>query len=570
MKKLIYLLVAIVSAFTLSSCTEEAGADYIYLYVSVDTVTVDDDMTLYTGQTFQMTATLTPDDATNPKVYWTVESAEPDGCVTIDSDGNVEAVNEGVATIRATPTGETFYDECVITVVETPIPVVGITMTKEEESITVGEKTTLEYTIDPITPTAGYSVEWSLKDVEPTACAEIDPSTGEITAKAYGTATAVVTITNSEANGGESFSDECELTINVVKVEAIEIPTTLDIAEGAKQSLTYTSITPSGADVTITWEKFGDDTANPAVTLSATTGASITVTGNSSTSGEVTIKATATTADGKFVTSEACAVTVTGEIPYTSFDITVSFSAYVGDKETLAVSNSYPEGANSTVVWSIVSEVDADNATTTDVISLNTSTGEIEALKVGTAVVRATAGSTQCTTDCTITVTEKAIVNLLDNPGFEDGKTIWTFNTNYSNVISISANANNATYVITGDKSAQFSGGSNWNKGFCYQSVAVTKGKTYKYGFTGRVNTINSASGENQQSGTDRSLYMYIQSGDAATEFEDSRLTTYSATNADFSGEITIPSDYKYDIVYVYIQKVYGIGYADDTYFYEK
>lgn len=78
-------------------------------------VTLDQtDLTLFTGQSEQLTATVTPDNATNKNVTW---SSNDDTIATVDNNGNVTAVAAGTATITVTTTdGSNISAACTVTV----------------------------------------------------------------------------------------------------------------------------------------------------------------------------------------------------------------------------------------------------------------------------------------------------------------------------------------------------------------------------------------------------------------------------------------------------------------------
>jgi len=62
----------------------------------------------------QLTATVYPPNATNKSLSW---SSGDDGIVTVDSSGNVEAVDVGTTTITVKTTDGGYTDECTILVV---------------------------------------------------------------------------------------------------------------------------------------------------------------------------------------------------------------------------------------------------------------------------------------------------------------------------------------------------------------------------------------------------------------------------------------------------------------------
>ncbi len=70
-------------------------------------------LSLFTGQSETLTATVTPNDATNPNVTWSSDKPE---VATVDTNGKVTAVGEGEATITVTTTDGSKTATCQVTV----------------------------------------------------------------------------------------------------------------------------------------------------------------------------------------------------------------------------------------------------------------------------------------------------------------------------------------------------------------------------------------------------------------------------------------------------------------------
>ncbi len=86
--------------------------------------------------TLQLTAAVTPTNATNQTVTWTI--ANGTGQATISSTGLVTAVSNGTVTARATANdGSGIYGTLVITISSQVIPVTGITVTGAGGSSTI-------------------------------------------------------------------------------------------------------------------------------------------------------------------------------------------------------------------------------------------------------------------------------------------------------------------------------------------------------------------------------------------------------------------------------------------------
>lgn len=102
-----------------NSCTTPAASSRTIILgsyippVDVTGVSLDQDSkTLVKGQSFTLTATVAPNDATNKNVTWT--STDP--TVASVSNGVVTALKKGTTTIRVTTEDGSFTDECAVTV----------------------------------------------------------------------------------------------------------------------------------------------------------------------------------------------------------------------------------------------------------------------------------------------------------------------------------------------------------------------------------------------------------------------------------------------------------------------
>ena len=86
--------------------------------------------------TLQLTATVTPSDATNKAVTWSVVNGT--GQATINSTGLVTAITDGTVTARATANdGSGVVGSLIITISGQVIPVTGITVTGASGATTI-------------------------------------------------------------------------------------------------------------------------------------------------------------------------------------------------------------------------------------------------------------------------------------------------------------------------------------------------------------------------------------------------------------------------------------------------
>lgn len=123
------------------------------------------------GETQQLTATVTPPDATNKKVVW---SSTDDEVAAVSQDGTVTAAGGGTAVVTATTEDGSYSAKCSVVV---SVPVTGIQFNDTSSSVGIGNETRLGYTITPPDAT-NKTVTWQSSD---TAIAWIDETTGVIT-----------------------------------------------------------------------------------------------------------------------------------------------------------------------------------------------------------------------------------------------------------------------------------------------------------------------------------------------------------------------------------------------------
>lgn len=123
------------------------------------------------GETQQLTATVTPPDATNKKVVW---SSTDDAIAEVSQDGTVTAAGGGTTVVTATTEDGSYSAKCSVVV---NVPVTGIQFNDTSSSVGVGNETKLGYTITPPDAT-NKTVTWQSSDA---AVAWIDEATGIVT-----------------------------------------------------------------------------------------------------------------------------------------------------------------------------------------------------------------------------------------------------------------------------------------------------------------------------------------------------------------------------------------------------
>jgi uncharacterized protein YjdB len=242
--------------------------------VSVTGVTISPATVSFTsiGATQQLTATVTPANATNKTVTWS--SSNTSVATVNQTSGLVTATGCGTATITATTQDGNKTATCAITI---NIPVTGVTISPTTVSLTsIGATQQLTATVAPATA-CNKTVTWSSSN---TSVATVSTS-GLVTATGCGTAT----ITATTQDGNKTAT--CPITVNIPVTSVTISPSTVSLtAINATQQLTATVAPATACNKTVTWSS-----SNTSVATVNTSGL-VTATG----CGTATI--TATTQDG--------------------------------------------------------------------------------------------------------------------------------------------------------------------------------------------------------------------------------------------------------------------------------
>ena len=241
--------------------------------------------TLTEGGTLTLTATVTPDDATDNSITW---SSSNTSVATVDANGKVTAKAAGTATITATANdGSGVKASCVVTVEKKVVAVSSITLSQTTATMTEGETMSLTATVTPDDAT-NKAVTWSSSNA---SVATVDAN-GKVTAKAAGTATITAT-----ANDGSDVKASCKVTVEkkVVAVSSITLSqTTATMTEGETMSLTATVTPDDATNKAVTWSSSNTSVAtvdaNGKVTAIAPGTATITAMANDGSGASATCK----------------------------------------------------------------------------------------------------------------------------------------------------------------------------------------------------------------------------------------------------------------------------------------
>ena len=338
------------------------------------------EQTLTEGETFALTASVTPENATNKSLAWT---SSDENVATVDANGLVTAVKEGTATITAKANdGSNASAQCTITVKAAVVLVEGITLNATEQTLTVGETFALTASVLPENAT-NKSLVWTSSDEN---VATVDAN-GLVTAVKEGTATIT-----AKANDGSNVSAKCTIKVKaaVVLVEGITLNATEQtLTEGETFALTA-SVTPENAtNKNLAWTSSDENVA--------TVDANGLVTAVKEGTATITAKAN----DGSNV-SASCTITVNAAVVLVE-GITLNAteqSLTVGDTFALTAGVAPENATNKSLAWTSSDE----NVATVD------ANGLVTAVKEGTAIITAKANDgSNVSASCTINVSDSFI-----------------------------------------------------------------------------------------------------------------------------------------------------------------
>ena len=228
--------------------------------IPVESIELDkQDVTLKVGETTTLTATITPDNATNKNVTW---SSGNEDIATVDNGGKVTAQGIGETMITVTTEDGQKTAECVVTVIEKSdpepeeIPVESGELDVQNVTLKIGETTTLTATIIPDNAT-NKNVTWSSEN-EDIASA----NNGIVTAIGAGETTITATTEDGEKTA------ECTILViepepEEIHVEKVELNLQDISLEIGEKATLVAVITPNDAtNKNVTWASEDENIAS--------------------------------------------------------------------------------------------------------------------------------------------------------------------------------------------------------------------------------------------------------------------------------------------------------------------
>ena len=325
--------------------------------VALDTATV----TVIVEDTYTLTATVNPAEATDNYVTWTSSNE----AIATVKEGVVTALAVGKATITVTTVDGGFTAACEVTVA--PRPVTGVTLDKATATLEVKETVTLVANVAPANAT-NKDVTWA-SDNE-TVATIVD---GVVTAVAVGTANITVTTVDG------SFKATCAVTVNPISVKGVALNKTTMTLKVAQADTLVATITPEdAANKEVVW---ASDNAEVATVVDGVVTAIALGTAN----------ITVTTVDGNFTAT--CVVTVEAT-PVTGVTLDVTeLTLDVPQTATLKATVAPEDATDKSVTWA------SDNETVATVAE-----GVVTAVAEGTANITVTTTDGGFKATCVVTV----------------------------------------------------------------------------------------------------------------------------------------------------------------------
>ena len=195
---------------------------------------------LIIGDSFTLTATLSPENATNHNVIWKLVSGN---AISLSNTGVIQAKKVGEALVRAeTADGSGITAECKVVV--KPRLVQAISLNATQKNLIIGDSFTLTATLSPENAT-NRNVVWKLVSGDAISLS----NTGVIQAKKVGAA-----LVRAEAADGSGITAECKVVVKPRLVQAISLKLEKDtVAVGEHFTVTADVLPKNATNSTLQW-----------------------------------------------------------------------------------------------------------------------------------------------------------------------------------------------------------------------------------------------------------------------------------------------------------------------------
>ena len=356
------LYIPLASALILVFSCEKTPEEMAVTDVSIDRLSAE----LVVGETVQLSATVTPSDATDQSITWTSSKKT---VATVSNNGLVTALAEGRSTIKASVGGKASI--CVVKVYKEYVAATSVALDNNSISLVKGQSKTLIATVKP-DDTTNKTISWTSSAP---GVASVD-SNGKVTAISGGSATITAKVDDQQAT--------CIVTVTVTPESISLNKSELTLNKGQSETLVAT-VKPD--------DTFGDDiswTSSNKFVATVESDGKVTAVGG----GQATI-----TAQIGFKVA-TCKLTVV--VPVESVSLNFSSVTLDEGESVILKATASPKDATETVTWSSSNE----SIATVD------QEGKVSAIKEGSADIVAKAGNQLAT--CTVRVLKKVTSISLD------------------------------------------------------------------------------------------------------------------------------------------------------------
>ena len=279
-----YVQALMAGATTITVKTPNGKQDSIELTVEeifATTVSVDFEYSaIQTGSTYQLTATVYPNNTTNKNIIW---SSSNDDVISVTQDGTITAESTGIAVVTATSASNSAAKKSLTIMVKDVIEVTSLSLNHTSLQVYKGKSASLTCYVNPTNAT-DKTVNWSSN------APDIVTVNNNGSLNIHNAGTAIITVTS--ANGK---STSCTVTVPTVQADRVDFSIATmrllmtNLTVGNTYQLEYTALSNKGFDYEVTdkaiWETSHPEIAsidqNGVLTIhtSGTTVVSVTVSG---------------------------------------------------------------------------------------------------------------------------------------------------------------------------------------------------------------------------------------------------------------------------------------------------
>lgn len=273
-----HLVFTIVSALLVSSCFAPTTPDPEEV-ISVTGVSLNtSSVSILVNQTYQLEATISPDNASNKNIMYTISD---NNVASVSTSGLIRGVSEGSSVITVTTEDGNYKDTCLVNVTSSSsyIPVSDISLNTDNIYLQIGEDYDLIATISPNNAT-NKEIEFAIEDED---IATID-NNGHIEALVKGG-----TYITATAKDNGLFA-ECYLYVSdsapqEIHVTSVSLNTNnIELTVGDKEKLDTTVLPKNATNKTVAYSSSNNSVASVdsygQITANAVGNATITVTTN--------------------------------------------------------------------------------------------------------------------------------------------------------------------------------------------------------------------------------------------------------------------------------------------------